>query len=154
MQEASGARARRPRPSRGEVTYGGEEDGPSRVAELERERAGLEMFAGVAAHELVAPLIAAETRARLIAEQLDDRVEGDPRGDLDELLRTLLRMRVLVETLLQDARSSGVSLEWTAVNLDRLARDSVASLRDEVRARDARVVTEDLPVVRGDGVLL
>src|SRR4051794_600034 len=107
MQEASWGRARRPRSPQGEVNYGGGGDRPARVTELERERAGLEMFASVAAHELVAPLIAMETRARLIAEQLDDRIDDHTRGDLDGLRRTLLRMRVLVDTLLQDARASG-----------------------------------------------
>src|SRR5215212_5092515 len=99
----------------------------ARLMELERERAALEMFAGVAAHELMAPLIAAETHAR---------------------------MRVLVETLLNDARSSGRPLERRPVNLQRLVDEGIALLAAEIAAHEARVVATQLPVVEADEVLL
>ena len=93
---------------------------PSRLAGLEREHAAMEMFARVAAHELMAPLIASETRARLLEDQLHDRDDGRARADLQDLIRSLSRMRQLVETLLHDARSSGVPLERRPVNLQQL----------------------------------
>ena len=114
----------------------------------------MEMFARVAAHELMEPLIAAETRARLVAEQLDDRVDEHTHSDLSELLRAISRMRLLVETLLHEARSSGEPLKRRPVNLERLVAESIALLQSEIDARDARMLANDLPVVRGDGVLL
>jgi len=53
------------------------------------------MYDRVAAHELMAPLIAADTRARLLAEQLHDRVDGSTRGELGDLIRILARTRLL-----------------------------------------------------------
>src|SRR5215212_10725422 len=126
----------------------------ARLMELERERAALEMFAGVAAHELMAPLIAAETHARLLEERVQDGADGSAYGDLDDLLRVLSRMRVLVETLLNDARSSGRPLERRPVNLQRLVDEGIALLAAEIAAHEARVVATQLPVVEADEVLL
>ena len=140
----------------------GREDGPhesskrepSRLAGLERERAALEMFARVVAHELMAPLIASETRARLLDDQLRDRDVGRASADLQDLIRGLSRMRQLVETLLHDARSSGVPLERKPVNLQQLVTDAIESLDAEIRAYEVRVLAAELPVVEGDSVLL
>jgi light-regulated signal transduction histidine kinase (bacteriophytochrome) len=100
---------------RGDGPHESGKRGPSRLAGLERERAAKEMFARVAAHELMATLIASETRARLLEDQLHNRDDGRAGADLQDLIRVLSRMRQLVETLLHDARSSGVPLERKAV---------------------------------------
>ena len=96
---------------RGDGPYESGMRDPSRLAGLERDLAALEMFARVAAHELMAPLIAAETRARLLEDELHDRDDGRASADLQDLIRVLSRMHQLVETLLHDARSSGMPLE-------------------------------------------
>lgn len=74
----------------------------ARAAELEREKAALEAFAAVAAHELLAPLIMTEAYATLVAERLDDGRHTASRRDLAILSREVARVRVLVETLLDD----------------------------------------------------
>ena len=94
----------------------------------------METFAGVAAHELMEPLIAAQTYARLVQEQLQDEVHGKTPGDLDSLIRALSRMHLLVETLLHDARSVGRPLERTPVSIERLVQDSIELLGGEIRA--------------------
>ena len=63
-------------------------------------------------------------------------------------------MRLLVETLLLNARSHGRPLERRPVRLESLVQDSMALLEREIRARDARVLAADLPVVQGDAVML
>ena len=126
----------------------------SSLVELDPERTAMETFAGVMSHELLAPLITAQTFARQIQEQLQDRVHGNTRGDLDSLIRVISRMHLLVETLLLDARSVGRPFERTPVSIERLVQDSIELLDGEIRARDARILAEDLPVVQGDAVLL
>ena len=65
----------RPRPAvrftRDDDDYGMTEERRSRLVESERQRAAMELFAGQAAHELMEPLIVAETLARSIEEQLE-----------------------------------------------------------------------------------
>jgi signal transduction histidine kinase len=140
--------------TRGDDDYGTSEEERARLAESERERAAIELFAGEAAHELMEPLITAESLARSIEEQLEDRADDATRGDLERLVRAVSRMRLLVETLLLDARSHGGPLERRPVSLEGLVRDSIGLLEREIRARDARILAADLPVVQGDAVML
>ena len=155
--DPSGAEVRRP--SFAEVAQGDELRGTrnarrSPLDALERERTAMETFAGVAAHELMEPLITAQTYARLIQEQRQDELHGKTQGDLESLIRALSRMHLLVETLLHDARSVGRPLERTPVSIEQLVQDSIELLGGEIRACDARILAADLPVVQGDAVLL
>jgi signal transduction histidine kinase len=152
--DAKGRRPRSGRVTRDDEFHGTGEDQRARLVELERDRAAMEVFARVAAHELREPLIVTETLARLIKERLRDRADGNTRSDLDSLVHAVSRMRLLVETVLLDASSLGQPLERRPVSLERLVRDSIELLQREIRARDARILAEDLPVVQGDGVML
>jgi signal transduction histidine kinase len=128
-------------------------DDKSRIRELERKGAAVEIFARVAAHELMEPLILAESHARLIEEQLHDR-DDDIRGGVDSLIRDVSRMRLLVETLLLDARSDGRALDRRPVDLARLVVNSIEMFESEIRVRCARILAGKLPVVGGDEVML
>ena len=157
MQEGTGAEARHtpsPRFRPAEKPDGTAQEERERLLELERERDAMEVFARVAAHELLAPLVVAETQARLLDDQLRERVDRAPLGELYGLIRVLSRTRMLVETLLREARSEGKPLQRGEVNLQRLVDDAVALLHIEIRAHEARVVATDLPVVQGDEELL
>lgn len=165
MQEASGAEVQRRLGARftrvdDELHRTGENQRSALVErdrerlDIERKRAALELHAKMTAHELMAPLIAADSQARLLEERLHDRVDGSARGELRDLLRMLSRMRLLVETLLLEARLSGGPLERTPVGVRQLVDEAIELLESEIRARDARLVVAQLPVVQGDPVLL
>src|SRR5918999_676627 len=59
----------------------------ARVSALEDEKAALEGFAAVAAHELVVPLVMAESYASIVGDRLDGHEHADSRRDLDALGR-------------------------------------------------------------------
>lgn len=124
------------------------------ITGVRTDAAGSEIFARAAAHELMAPLVVAQSCARLLEERLDDQGRATGYGELSELMRVLSRMRVLVETLLEDARSSGAPVERRPVSVERLVEDATELLRDEIRAHDARIVASALPVVEADAILL
>lgn len=126
----------------------------ARAAELEREKAALEAFAAVAAHELLAPLIMTEAYATLVAERLDDRRHTASRRDLAVLSREVARVRVLVETLLDDLRSGRRSPRQRRLDLGSVARACLGSLAPEVEASAAQVEVAQLPRVIGDGPLI
>ena len=126
----------------------------ARVAELEREKAALESFAAVAAHELVEPLVMTEAYASIISDRLEGPEHADSRRDLDALSRGVSRMRLLVETLLHDARAARREVKRRPVDLGALLRDCVALLRPEIEARDARVEVGKLPAALGEESLL
>src|SRR5215210_2303899 len=68
-----------------------------RIAELEAEKADVEAFAAVAAHELLAPLVLADAYATTVAGRLDEDLHADARRDLKALRRAASRTRLLVE---------------------------------------------------------
>jgi light-regulated signal transduction histidine kinase (bacteriophytochrome) len=126
----------------------------ARVAELEHEKAELEAFAAVAAHELVEPLVMTEAYAAMIGDQLDEDLFPEAREDLEAMARGAARTRLLAETLLHDARSGGRHLERRPVDLNAVVRDSLTLLRPEIRARGAVIEIDELPEVLGDEALL
>ena len=71
----------------------------ARVEQLEREKAAVEAFAAVAAHELVEPLVMTEAYAMMVSDRLDADQHADSRRDLDALSRGAARLRLLIETL-------------------------------------------------------
>jgi signal transduction histidine kinase len=126
----------------------------ARVEELEREKAALEAFAAVAAHELVEPLIITEAFAAMVSDRLDPDLHAESRSDLAMVGRTATRTRHLLEALLRDARSGEQSLARRPVDLGAVASGCVAGLAPEVEARGATVRLGELPTVPGDEPLL
>jgi signal transduction histidine kinase len=123
------------------------------VAELQRRNEELYRSSAAVAHELKEPLIAVESYAALLAERLAGGLDDRAREDLEAMLRGTTRMRVVVETLLNQARSEQ-SLEPAQVELAEVAADCVAMLKPEITARGARVVVHPMPTVTGDPQLL
>ena len=126
----------------------------ARVEQLEREKAALEAFAGVAAHELVEPLVITEAYATMIAARLDADEHADSRRDLEALTRTVSRTRLLLEALLNDARMSDNHLPCRDVDLGVLVEDCLGMLASEMDARGAAVTVGELPMVIGNEALL
>jgi light-regulated signal transduction histidine kinase (bacteriophytochrome) len=126
----------------------------ARVEQLERENAALEAFAGVAAHELVEPLVITEAYATMVADRLDEDEHADSRRDLAVLARTVSRTRLLLEALLHDARSTGQHLPQRAVDLGDVVDQCLELLGPEIDARGASLQVTDLPTVRGNESLL
>jgi signal transduction histidine kinase len=96
----------------------------------------------------------AEAHATMLAESLGDQLPGEAREDLERLMRGAARMRLIVETLLHDARSSSRPIDRVPVDLAQVAAESVELLRHEIRVQGATMEIEPLPVVSGDPVLL
>jgi light-regulated signal transduction histidine kinase (bacteriophytochrome) len=126
----------------------------ARVADLEREKASAEAFAALAAHELVEPLVMTEAYASMVSDRLDGEQHADSLRDLDAISRSAARVRLLVETLLHDARASDRQLRLEDVDLNVVVRECVELLGPHIDARGARIEIGELPVVRGEEVLL
>jgi light-regulated signal transduction histidine kinase (bacteriophytochrome) len=125
-----------------------------RVEQLEREKAALEAFAGVAAHELVEPLVITEAYATMVAERLDETEHAESRRDLAALARTVSRTRLLLEALLHDARSTNDHLAQRPVDLGEIVEQCKDLLSSEIDARGATVHVGELPTVSGNASLL
>jgi signal transduction histidine kinase len=133
----------------------------ARVAELEREheqleqeKARLERFAATAAHEVLKPLVMTEAYAEMLLERMGHSLELDSRRDLDAMVRISSRVRLLVATMLADARDAHGQLERENVDVAELLRDCVRMLDREIKMRDAHLEIEPMPVVQADPALL
>jgi signal transduction histidine kinase len=126
----------------------------ARVEQLEREKAAVEAFAAVAAHELVEPLVMTEAYATMVSDRLDADQHADSRRDLDALGRGAARMRIVIETLLDDARTSGREVMREPVDLNRIVQECLSLLAPEIAARGADFGIELLPTVEGEAALL
>ena len=120
-----------------------------RADELERSNAALEEFAYIASHDLQEPL-------RMVAsylELLDRRYTGRLDADADEFLGFAVegakRMQVLINDLLRYSRAGGQNA-LEAADGNAVLDAALANLRSSLEESGARVVAEQLPVVRGD----
>lgn len=118
-----------------------------RVEQLEREKADIEAFAALAAHEMVEPLIMAEAFAAMVSERLHTDEHADSRADLAALSRGAARVRLLVEALLHDARAMTGGIPRRYVDLDAVVRDCLTLLGPEIASRSAHVELAPLPTV-------
>jgi signal transduction histidine kinase len=126
----------------------------TRVTELERDKAALESFAAVAAHELMQPLVMTEAYVEMVNDRLDEREHSSSRRDLEALARGARRLRLLLETLLHDARTPGAQLRRRWVDLNVVVDDTLVLLATEIEERHAYVQVDPLPRIRGEEELL
>ena len=126
----------------------------ARVEELKREKAALEQFAAVAAHELVEPLVITEAYATMVHDRLDDVEHADSRRDLAALTRTASRARLLIEALLFDARTHDDERLTQAVDLGCVVEGCLEAVGREIAAREAVINAGALPIVPGNESLL
>jgi signal transduction histidine kinase len=126
----------------------------ARVAELEERHDAVERFAGTAAHQLAEPLVIAESSAILVIEELEPGLDPLLRDRLDAIGRGAARARLLIDALLQDARSAEEPLEVAPVEVDTVVGAALAALRDRLAERNITTVVAALPTVLADPSLL
>ncbi|MEO8688894.1 MAG: ATP-binding protein [Solirubrobacteraceae bacterium] len=119
------------------------------LAALEREKADVEAFAALAAHELLVPLVLADAYATNVSDRLDEEHHAESRQDLDALRRAGARARLLIEALLQDARSNGRELQRRPIDLNLLLDECLTLLAPEIDARGTHLQVAELPEVSG-----
>jgi signal transduction histidine kinase len=125
-----------------------------RISELEREKAEVEGFAAVAAHELLTPVVMIDACAASVSDRLDDERHAESRRDLAVLRRGCAQSRLLVESLLHQAAFRDRPLQTRRVELGDLVGHCVALLGPEIRARGALVHVGPLPAVDAEAPLI
>ena len=125
-----------------------------RIEYLEREKAQVEAFAAVAAHELAEPLVMAEAYTSIVSERLGGPEHDCSREDLHTLGRSMARLRMLVESVLHEAKSGAHAIERRPVRVNPLVANCIALLQPEVAAREVQITVAKLPDVSADEALL
>src|SRR5665648_946674 len=122
--------------------------------ELRRSNRDLEQFAYVASHDLQEPLRKVASFTQLLASryggQLDERADQYLACAVDGAKR----MQRLINDLLGFSRVGRIGSEVTDVDLDATLRRVLADLQPVIDETGAEVEVGDLPVVRGEKLLL
>ncbi len=99
-----------------------------RTRELQAANEELESFSYAVSHDLRAPLRAMTGFSQALVEDYGDRLDGEAREYLDQIVRGGTHMGALIDGLLQLARSTRGELYRDRVDLSQMAR----GIRDEL----------------------
>lgn len=126
-----------------------------RTQQLVAANKDLDVFSHMVSHDLRAPLRHIGSFVALLQEQLGEISDPIALQYLNSITKASKRMGHMIEGLLEYARLGRVAIEAQPVPLAPLLDGLVAHLRQESQGRQIEwVVEDDLPVVRGDAMLL
>jgi signal transduction histidine kinase len=125
-----------------------------RVADLQRERVGLERFAAVASHEVMMPLVMIEAVCASVLRRDGDRLDAESRDELELVSTTAAETRSEIEALLHLARCAAHPPAREPVDLHAVVKHATQVLRTDLELRAAAVTVKPLPVVHGDVALI
>jgi signal transduction histidine kinase len=119
-----------------------------RDAELTRSNAELEQFAYVASHDLQEPLEIVEGYTRLLADRYRGKIDPDADTFLGFANEAAIRMRRLVNDLLDYSRISRGTAPASPIDCEVALREALANLAPAISAGAVRVqVVDPLPIV-------
>lgn len=121
---------------------------------LEASNQELEAFSYSVSHDLRAPLRSIDGFSQLLAETNAARLDDDGREYLERIRAAAKRMGNLINDLLQLSRVTRSPLRPVRVDLSKLARAVVDTLRERDPARQVEAVIEDGLIASGDPGLL
>jgi signal transduction histidine kinase len=120
------------------------------AAELTRSNRELEDFAGIASHDLRAPLQKIKSFADLLEEDYAPALDDDGRDILQRLKRSASRMQRLVDDLLELARVRAKGRPFTRVDLASVACEVMSDLELALQASGGLMEIGELPVIDAD----
>ena len=126
-----------------------------RTQQLVAANKDLDVFSHMVSHDLRAPLRHISSFVTLLQEQLGEVKDPIAQQYLNSINKASKRMSHMIEGLLEYARLGRVAIEAQPVPMAPLLEGLIAHLKQESQGRNIEwVVEDDLPVVRGDAMLL
>lgn len=126
-----------------------------RTQQLVAANKDLDVFSHMVSHDLRAPLRHISSFVTLLQEELGEHTDPLVQQYLGSIVKSSKRMSLMIEGLLEYARLGRVAIESQPVPLSPLVDGVVSHLRQEHPERRIDwVIDQDLPVVRGDAMLL
>lgn len=120
---------------------------------LEKSNRELEQFAYITSHDLQEPLRTINNFSRLLKDEFKGRLGREADLYLEFMAEASDRMGSLIVGLL-DYSKLGVQSERSRVDCNDLMENIVRELESNIRAKDARIKIDSLPVIEGHRVEL
>ncbi len=124
------------------------------LAELERSNRDLHQFAGVASHDLHAPLRRIVTLVELIRDQWESRLDAETQEYLAFIVSSAEHMQELIHSLLTHSRVGALDEPLEQVDCDSVLQKTLSNLAVLVRESRAQVQVGHLPRVMAHRVEL
>jgi PAS domain S-box-containing protein len=132
------------------------------ISELKRQEAQLQIvnrnldnFAALASHDLKAPLRHITVYCEMLQNDHAETLDEDAREHLARIRTSAERMRAIIGTFLEFARSTPTEADMVGIELTRAMNDAAAAISADVQRSGGRLNLPDGPIpVRGDLALL
>jgi len=122
-----------------------------RLAEANAE---LEAFSYSVSHDLRAPLRAIDGFSKIVLQSYQDRLDEDGRSYLERIHQNAIRMRDLIEDILEFSRMSRHKMASGVVDMSALAKEVFEEVRSAVPERNVMLHLGELPAAMGDAALI
>lgn len=120
---------------------------------IAEQKADLENFAHVLAHDLKTPIHQIQYLAKFIERDIRDQRWDKLPTDCEKIVSTAKRMEDLINTLQHYTRAD-TAVAFEAVSLDEVLKQCLANMALEIAACSARIKAAALPVVYGNAPML
>jgi len=114
----------------------------------------LEAFSYSVAHDMRAPLRGMQGFARILLDDHAGQLGAEAHNYLERIASSVLRMDLLIQDVLNYTQMLRVDARLTGVDLDRLARDILATYPDWQPPKATIQIVGTLPMVLGHPALL
>jgi signal transduction histidine kinase len=125
-----------------------------RTLELKRSNAELEQFAYVASHDLQEPLRMVSSYCQLLEQRYKGQLDDKADKYIGYAVDGALRMRNLINDLLEYSRVGTRAREFQPVDSQRVFALAFANLHKLIQETNSVVMCDSLPTVMGDDVQL
>ncbi len=117
---------------------------------LARSNVDLQQFAYIASHDLQEPLRMVTNYLSLLDRRYHDKLDAKAQEYIDFALAGGVRMRQLINDLLEYSRVDAVSKVFTPVDMKDVVSKSLAILEESIKETDAEITIEPLPMILAD----
>jgi PAS domain S-box-containing protein len=122
--------------------------------ELKIANEGLQKFTSIVAHDLRGPLRRIEAFVDVLQKDFQSSLNDEGSDILDRIANGAVRMRLMLDSLLQYSRYNSVAIAGKTAKLADVIRDALSAFDMETSDIDVRIDLNDVLNVRGDPILL
>ncbi|HET9209102.1 MAG TPA: response regulator, partial [Thermoanaerobaculia bacterium] len=137
-----------------DVTARRQEETLRRSMHLQRANEELRQFTSIASHELQEPVRMMERYARLLAEELEGKLDAGGAELLEIITAAARRLRRLIESLLALSRADSRELRIETVGAATVLERALANLQEMIEESGATIERSPLPEIEGDSQLI
>ena len=122
--------------------------------QLAQANEDLERFSSVASHDLSSPLNTITSFLGLLKRRSANELDADSNEYIEFAMDGAVRMRKLIDKLLDYARAGNRKLEAQVLDLNAVVDEALKNLATDIEQRGAVIKHSELPTIPGDRVQL